>query len=310
MVSDTETPRRMWDAVERFHAGPVYLEPECRAEAAAAGCRGFWMGYFATRAAPMGAVGAATVESIFFYFSPGRVRRAIPDAWTYTTPAAVLAARRRGVDAALRRLLGDDAGGPELAEAAELARRAAVAGTTLGRPLYAAWADLDWPDAPHEVLWHAATLLREHRSGAHLWALAAHELDGCEAVVLHAAADGAPLAWIEGEAGWSPEEAAAARQRLAVRGWLDGRGRATERGLAVRADIEALTDAHDLAPWRALGATACDRLAKLLGGLNRHFPPDDQLDWQHHYGPNQHGASPEPDEPGPADVGATVSTGR
>ena len=32
-----------------------------------------------------------------------------------------------------------------------------------GRPLYAGHADLAWPDAPHLVMWHALSLLREHR---------------------------------------------------------------------------------------------------------------------------------------------------
>jgi len=46
--------------------------------------------------------------------------------------------------------------------------REAAACTAEGRPLYAGHADLDWPDAPHLVMWHALTLLREH-CGARPW---------------------------------------------------------------------------------------------------------------------------------------------
>ena len=273
----------MWEAVERFHAGPVYLESECRTEAAAAGCKGFWMGYFASRAAPLGPVGPEAIESIFFYFAPARVRRAIPDAWALTTPTAVLAARYRGVDAALRRQLGDLVDGAALAEAADLAQRAARGGATLGKPLYAGWAALPWPDASHLRLWHAATVLREHRSGAHLVALARLGLDGCEAVVSHAAAGQAPHEWVEGEAGWTAAEAKAAGERLRRRGWLDDNGTITDTGRAGRAEVEAITDELDGVAWQALGEAGCARLVELLGPVNACFPPDDQLDWQQRY---------------------------
>jgi hypothetical protein len=278
--------RRLWEAVERFHAGPVYLEPECRQEAALAGAKGFWMSYFATRAAPLGAIGPDAVEAIFFYFAPVRVRRALPDAWRFASPQALLDARYRGVDAALRRLLGEaTVASPELAEAAALARQAVRSGRILGRPLFAGWAGLPWPDAPHLQLWHAATVLREHRSGSHLVALAAEGLDGCETVVSHAAAGGAPEDWIEGEAGWTAAEAGAARERLADRGWLDGSGAMTPAGHAGRDRIEAMTDALDDPVWAGLGDDGCTRLEALLGALYAAFPPDDQLDWEQRYPP-------------------------
>lgn len=288
---DVALARQMWDVVERFHGGPVYLEPEPREAAAAAGCKGFWMGYFATRAAPMGPVGPALVESVFFYFAPARVRRAIPDAWRFSSPEAVLEARYRGVDAALRRLVGE-ASVDQLAEAAALARRAAEAGQTLGRPLYAGWAALAWPEQPHLQLWHACTLLREHRSGGHLAALTLAGLDGCESIVSHVAVDGAPREWIQGEAGWTPEEQAAAEARLRARGLVDHHGRATDAGRELRAAVEARTDEADLHTWSALGVDGCARLAELMAPLNACFRPDDQLDWESIYGPNEPGTGP------------------
>lgn len=277
----------MWEVVERVHSAPVYLAPETRQAAARAGAKGFWMGYFATRAAPMGPVGPEVVEAIFFYFAPARVRRAIPDAWHLSSPSALLEARYQGVDAALRRLLGDElVASPQLAEAADLAQEAASRGVAMGKPLYAGWSALPWPEPTHLRLWHAATLLREHRSGAHLVALAASGLDGCEAVVSHVAVDGAPREWIQGESGWSPEEHAAAEQRLQQRGWLDSSGRITAAGRSGRLAVEQLTDELDGAGWATLGAQRCQRLITLLEPVVARFEPDDQLDWQQLYGPN------------------------
>jgi len=286
-MGDEVPARSMWEVVERVHSAPVYLAPETREAAARAGVKGFWMGYFATRAAPMGSVGPEVVEAIFFYFAPARVRRAIPDAWHLSSPAALLEARYQGVDAALRRLLGEELlATPQLAEAADLAQEAARRGVAMGKPLYAGWSALPWPEPAHLRLWHAATLLREHRSGAHLVALAAAGLDGCESVVSHVAVDGAPREWIQGESGWSPEEQAVAEDRLRQRGWLDGAGRITASGRAGRLAVEQLTDELDGVGWAALGAEGCQRLTTLLEPVIARFEPDDQLDWQQIYGPN------------------------
>jgi hypothetical protein len=58
---------------------------------------------------------------------------------------------------------GDRIGSPGLAEAADLAREAALAAGTAGRTLAAANADLPWPRAPHLILWQAINVLREPR---------------------------------------------------------------------------------------------------------------------------------------------------
>lgn len=277
--------RQMWELTERLHAC-FYLAPEPRRTAAEAGLKGFWMTYFASRAAPMGAVRPEVVTATFFYFAPSRVARAIPDAWALCPPERALAARYAGVDEVLRRLYGADIDDPAFGRAAELLRRAFNGASTLGRPLYAGWAALPWPEQPHLALWHGCTLAREHRSGAHLLALAETGLDGCESVVSHVAADQAPHDWIEGEAGWTAEEAAAARARLTARGWLDGNGSITATGLAGRAAVEATTDRLDDGPWARLGEDARAELMALLGPLVDRLPPDDQLDWRDHYGPN------------------------
>ncbi|MEM7093321.1 MAG: hypothetical protein AAF567_09990 [Actinomycetota bacterium] len=285
MVQDL-TPRTMWEAVERYHQ-LCYWAPEVRETGTAAGLKGFWMNYFATRAAPLGVVPAEAVESLFFYYAPHRVHRAIPDAWTFADPAEILQARYRGMDQALRRELAEHVEAPEVRAALTIVRAAVDAAPAMGRTLGAAWRALPWPEPDHLALWHGCTVLRELRSGSHLIALAAANLDGCESVVSQVAADEAPIAWIEEEAGWSADEAAAARERLQRRGWLDDAGWATDAGRAGRQAIEAMTDELDRRHWESIGDDACRALLDALGVLNEHLPKDDQLDWQDIYGPNR-----------------------
>lgn len=275
--------RPMWEAVERVH-GLTYVAPEVREEGAAAGLKGFWMNYFATRIAPVGAVGPEAVESTFFYYAPTRVRRAIPDAWRFSTPAAIIAARYRGMDRALRSIYGDAVSSPTMIEAADLVRMAASGCDPTGRLLYAGWSSLDWPEEPHLALWHGCTLLREFRSGNHLIAVCAAGLDGIESVVSHVAVGEAPRSWIRDEAGWSEPDELAAVRRLQARGWLDDSGQATDVGRSARTALEAMTDRLDFPVWERLGEPDGRRLFDLLAELASKLPPDDQLDWQQVYG--------------------------
>jgi hypothetical protein len=262
-VSTRHLSRRMWHLTEPYHAA-TYFASECRDAFTAVGLRGFWMGYFAGRSAPLGRVPPEVVIATFFNFHPARVRRALPDAWGFATVEQVLAARIEGVDGAMRRLLGDHVGDPALAEAGDLARAATEGCELPGRPLFAGNAALPWPDEPHLVLWHATTLLREHRGDGHVTALASEGLDGCEVHVLASAASGATPEMLQVARGWSPEDWAAASQRLRERGWFDARGELTALGRQTRERIEDRTDDLALPPWRHLGAARCERLAGLL----------------------------------------------
>ncbi|HEV2892760.1 MAG TPA: hypothetical protein VG411_03330 [Actinomycetota bacterium] len=257
------TARAMWRALETLHM-TVYFSPEPRDAYRRAGLRGGWMGYFASRSAAMGPVPAEVVMATFYNFHPRMVRRAIPDAWRFAPPAEVLAARLEGVDAALRRLLGGWVEGSEAAEAAELARRAMEGQDPSGRPLFAAHAALDWPEAPHLSLWHAATLYREFRGDAHVALLLSEAIDGCEAHVLAAGAGQLPGSVLREYRGWSEEEWAAAVGRLRDRGWVGDDGSLTEAGRVAREVREQRTDDLSMGPWHQLGESGCARLLKLL----------------------------------------------
>ena len=179
---------------------------------------------------------------------------------------------RRPLLESLRRLLGEQVvGSAELAEAAELAREAAETCSPEGRPLFAAHAELDWPAAPHLRLWHAITLLREHRGDGHLAALVGAGLSGIDAIVSHTATG---RGFLESAAkamrGWSDQEWADSVGRLQDRGVLDPAGTGlTEQGLALRARLEAATDEMAAAPWQRLGADRARRLTETGKSLSR-----------------------------------------
>ncbi|WP_329096573.1 hypothetical protein OG979_15905 [Actinomadura citrea] len=263
MAEDPGFARQMWHQLEPVHA-LFWYSPEVFAEARGLGydVETRWPSYFAWRAAPLGAAGGQAVSSAFYSFSPRMVAEHVPAAWTIAPPDRVLEARMRAVDRMYRTLLGDGIAGPDLAEAAELARAAAEAASTAGRPLAAANADLPWPDEPHLVLWHAIGILREQRGDGHVAALLTRGLDPVEALVSFAAVGAASVETFASR-GWTGEEWAAARDRLASRGLVDADGAATDRGRELRDDVERTTDdlAHE--PWRTLGAAKAERLAQL-----------------------------------------------
>lgn len=260
-----ETARRRWAQFEPLHA-VVYFAPEIPEADTALGLKGFWMSYFAGRAAPLGPVGPEVVTATFFNFAPPMVARALPDAWGFAAPEAVLATRFDAVDRVLRRVLGDAVGGPDMVELARLAGAAADRCPTEGRPLAAAWSSVAAPALPHQHVWLALTVLREHRGDGHVAALVEAGLDGCEVHVLLAAVGSVTRQSQQGARGWTDEQWDAAAARLAERGLVVD-GQLTEGGRALSDRIEATTDRLASAPWTAIGADATDRFDELIAPL-------------------------------------------
>ena len=86
------TARRLWALGEPLHA-LNYFADEARTAFDAVGLHGFWAGYFASRAAPLGAVGPMVVTATFASFAPAFVALRVPEVWTTTSPDDALAAR-------------------------------------------------------------------------------------------------------------------------------------------------------------------------------------------------------------------------
>jgi len=259
---DPAVARKMWRTLEPIH-GMIYFVPEATAAYADAGIDDIRAGYFASRAAPMGAVSAETVIATFFNFHPDLVRHAVPRCWSLVTPEAMVAARFAAVDAALRRML--EVSGDAVAEAAALARTATGAPgmSRSGRPLYAGHTSIDWPSEPHLALWHALSLLREYRGDGHIAAMTAEGVDGPEALVLHGATAEVPPSVLQSTRAWPDDEWTAAADRLRERGWLDESGAMTDEGRAHRQRVEDATDRLALAPWEHLGQDGCERLREV-----------------------------------------------
>ena len=258
----------MWTLFEPIHA-VTYFTPESRSAYEQAGLRGFWRGYFAGRAAPLGAAGPAVVTASFFNFAPAFVARAIPGVWELITPEEALRVRLAGATSALGRLLaGQEA---QASAAAGLLWRAIGELDFSGRVLASANAALPVPGDDGgglAGLWQAATLLREHRGDGHFAALAAADIDGSEAVVLRCSLD-LRREDMQPVRGWTDEAWDGALSRLAARGWVAANGTLTSAGREAHAAVEDATDRAASRPWARLGPEATAEIAAALTPLAR-----------------------------------------
>jgi len=229
---------------------------------------GFWRGYFAGRAAPLGRVPVDAVTAVFYNFSIERVRKAVPAIWDIATPAEMVQVRLDTAVAALRGYgLSDET--PGLAEAAELTGQAARSAPLDGRPLFAANLALPWPETPLASLWHATTLLREHRGDGHIAILVSEGIGGRESNVFHVAAGAVPADFIKRSRDYSDEEWDACVNSLGERGLLSPTGTLTESGRALKEHIELRTDALALSALHALDDAAVERLFQTLTPITR-----------------------------------------
>jgi hypothetical protein len=268
---DARLVPRAHRAVEPLHS-QVYFAPELDEHLGALGLKPGRQIYFAGRAAPMGAVGPGVVTATFCNFSPALIARHIPAAWSIASPAQVVEARWQAARASLTRLLGgtEAVDAPEVAELAGLLREACTVLSPEARPLYAAHADLPWPDEPLMQLWHAASLLREYRGDGHLAALLDADLTGLEALITHTATG---RGFTEEAArrlrGWTDEEWSAGCAALTDRGLLTADGALTPDGVELRETVEAETDLLSADPFLHLGPERTERVVELAKGMVR-----------------------------------------
>ena len=261
--------RRMFELTEPI-AAINFSAHEPNEAMAELGFRGYWDGYFAGRSAPLGVVPAEVVHAAFYNFADGEVARHIPKVWETATPEAAHAARLRGCVAALRRILAELVGTPQLSRAGELLAQAAVSAPMEGRVMYAGLRALPMPGEPVARLWHASTMLREHRGDGHIVALVAAGIGGLESHVLCALDMGIYPAESFGRIHHLPKsQLAEVMGGLRGRGLIDASGHFTAAGRATKDQIESLTDALAAAPYEALGPDELDELINLLEPMSR-----------------------------------------
>jgi hypothetical protein len=261
-----ELARRFYDRFEPVHA-VTYFAPEARAALDGLGYKGFWMGYFAARSAPLGMATPELVTAIFHNFAPQRVAKALPTAWQIAGPEAALRARQDSAVEALRRYgLKED---ENVSAAAELAGKAARLAAVDGRPLFAANLALPWPDNPLAALWHATTLLREQRGDGHVAVLTAAGISGRECNVLHAAAGRVPRDYIARTRDYDDAEWHHHEQRLAERGLLNADGSLTAAGRELKEHVESSTDTLGLSALDGLSDDEVEALFQALTPITR-----------------------------------------
>ena len=248
-MSTESAPRRLWRAAETLHA-VTYFADESIAAARDVGYRGFWMGYFAFRAAPLGPVGPGPVSALFNNFHPDLVERALPDAWGFSPPAVALESRRASAAAALQRV-GVAAPNRHVIED----MFSAVGGVAAnGRAMFAANRQVPVVGDGLPDLWQWCTTVREHRGDGHVGVLMAHKLDGVESTVLLAAEKGIDIGVFERSRGWDQQQVSEAKHRLVERGLLEvgkqwdhgdhsaGNVSLSPAGVALRHTVEEATD--------------------------------------------------------------------
>ncbi|MEA5360407.1 MarR family transcriptional regulator [Amycolatopsis sp., V23-08] len=230
----------------------------------AVGMRNYWDGYFAGRAAPLGLAPAEVVHAVFYNFADGEVARHIPWVWGKITPEEAIAVRERGSADAIRQKIGDLAASPGLVRIGDLATRAAVSAPIEGRVLYAGLRALAVPEEPVARIWHAATLLREHRGDGHNGLLVAHGIGGTEAHVLTALAFGMKPQEFGRIHHLPKAQLAGVVDGLRDRGLVDAADGFTDAGRELRERIETLTDELAAPAYDVLTA---DELDELIAGL-------------------------------------------
>ncbi|MBV9445578.1 MAG: hypothetical protein JO345_06745 [Streptosporangiaceae bacterium] len=261
--------RSFWQAIEPIHSA-VYFAPEPAEAARRIGLRGYWMGYFASRVAPLGPVPPSAVTAMAYGFAPVMIERAIPDAWKFADPVVVLETRIGTAAETLRLHLGArlTATLPELDEILWQA----IAGCPFdGRPLAAAWSRVARPDDPAASVWLATTILREHRGDGHVIAAVAAGLRGLDASLTHVATGAISREMIQPSRGWTDEDWQKSERRLRARGLLDRDGRLTKTGGALRRDVEDLTDRLAAGPVERLGETGVKEAIDIAAPLSRHI---------------------------------------
>ncbi len=244
----------------------VYFVPEAAEEYATLGVKG-QPTYFASRAAPMGAVPAEVVIATFYNFSPLAVTSAMPGVWEAASPESWQAARFGVVRRALQRVAVDLSGG-QILEARAIIDPVVAALDLAGKPLAAANAAVALPDDPMTALWQQVTVLREWRGDVHVALLVANEIGPCECLVLQVGTGRFPLKLAQLTRRWDESQWAAAVANLVARGWTASDGTMTPTGIGERDRLESDTDRICESIWQPVGDHAAGRLGELIAPIH------------------------------------------
>jgi hypothetical protein len=207
------------------------------------------------------------VDALFYNFAPGEVARHIPKVWRTTTPEAAIDARQMGCVRALRRILGERVELPTFARTTELLVQSASSAPVEGRPMYAALRAIPFPDDEVARLFHAASMLREHRGDGHITALMIEGIGGLEAHALFALDMDMPAEKFGRIHHLPAPQIAAVIAGMRDRGLIGDDGRLSEQGRAVKQRVESHTDDLAAQPYEGLEPGELDELMAALEPL-------------------------------------------
>jgi hypothetical protein len=178
--STWQTPGRVLrDAIEPVATICFWAEPAY--ESYSTNGLDFLEGYVWGRSCVLGEPEGLVAASAFGVFEPSLIAGLIESARAKCGLAEVRAAKEAGAIESLRQVLGQPA---YLEETISVLRRGVEAADPSGRPMHAGLTALPWPADPLGQLWHACTILREHRGDGHVAAWVAAGLNGLEANIL------------------------------------------------------------------------------------------------------------------------------
>lgn len=206
-------------------------------------------GYFVLRASPMGRPNPALIGAAFAYFPPVMVSKIVSRSWESIPPERALEVGVRRMSAAANAIY---VGNPKLKDLADRYEQATAAVRAEGRALTAAWQTVEWSDEPAARLFGAATVLREFRGDAHIFALARHGLSPLQGNLLSHALRSKDIESDARGRGFRDDAVIPARADLEERGAIED-DHVTKPGAELWEAVEETTDVLGAQPWEALG---------------------------------------------------------
>lgn len=241
--------------------GWIYWDPVAVSDCAELGIDFPAAYYLTSRAAPLAPAGHQAVAAAYYTINPVFIELALGLVDERTSYAAITQVRNRAVVAGLHAYVPEICDG--LATLADPLWEAADALPSSGRVLFAAHRQQPRPEDPLLSAWLAVNCIREWRGDTHFAVLAAADVSGTQAGLLHNAMLNYPDDWIPRSRGADDASIAEAMADLEDRG-LATDGRVNAAGTALRDEIEDCTNRLTRRPWQHLGESRTTELLELV----------------------------------------------
>jgi hypothetical protein len=241
--------------------GWIYWDPGALAAYAELGLTDGGVTYIVSRGAPLAPAGHQAVTAAFYSISAPFIEVSLAIAEECTTYPLITAARNGAVASGLRTYVPEIC--DDLAGYAGPLWDAADALPASGRVLFAAHRQQDRPDDQVLSAWLALNCIREWRGDTHFAVLAAEDVSGVQAGLLHNDFLNYPKNWIPRSRGADDPSIDTAVAELEARGLVAG-GEVSAAGRALREHIEQRTNELTQRAWRLLGAERTEALLELI----------------------------------------------